>query len=108
MILGFLGSFRDVIIIIWALLSVVAIVLLILAALSIWFGIRDLIRTLRSTVNEDVRPLLSITQDTANNVAGTTRFVNDTVAQPVIRGLSFIAGARKAITVFTGLRDRQS
>jgi hypothetical protein len=106
MVLGFLASFRDVVIIIWALLSVIAVVLLIMAALSIWFGVRELIRTLRSTVNDDVRPLLTISQDTANNVAGTTRFINDTVAQPVIRGLSFVAGARKAISVFTGLRGR--
>lgn len=107
MILGFLSSFRDVVIILWALVSVIAVLLIIMATLAIWFGIRDLIRVMRATVNEDVRPILTITQDTANNVAGTTRFLNDTVAQPVVRALSFIAGARRAIIVFTGLRDRQ-
>jgi hypothetical protein len=107
MVLAFLDSFRDVIIIMWALVSVIAVVLIILATITLWFGLRDLIRVLRATVNEDVRPILTISQDTANNVAGTTRFMSDTVAQPVIRGLSFVAGARKAITVFTGLRERE-
>src|SRR5262245_8371433 len=106
MILSALSNTRDVVIILWGFLSAVAVALIILAALAIWLGIRDLLRTLKTTVNEDVRPMLTVSQDTANNVAGTTRFVSDSVAKPVIRGLSFIAGARRAIEVFTGLTSR--
>jgi hypothetical protein len=106
MILGVLGNIRDVLIIIWALLSVIAIALIIFVALTIYGGVKDLIRTVKATVNEDVKPMLAIGQDSASNVAGTTRFVSETVARPVIRGLSFLAGARRALAVFTGLTGR--
>jgi K+ transporter len=106
MVLGVLADIRDVLIIIWALLSVVALVFIIFAVWTIYSGVKGLINMTKATVNEDVKPILSISQDSVNNVAGTTRFVSDTVAKPVIRGLSFIAGARRALAVFTGLTGR--
>jgi len=106
MILGALGATRDVFIVLWAFLSVMALIFIILAALAIWAGVKDILKTVKATVNEDVKPILTVSQDTVNNVAGTTRFVSDTVAKPVIRGLSFIAGARRALSVFTGISGR--
>lgn len=106
MVLGVLANIRDVLIILWALFSVVALVLIIFAVWTIYSGVKGLINMTKATVNEDVKPILSISQDSVNNVAGTTRFVSDTVAKPVIRGLSFIAGARRALAVFTGLTGR--
>jgi hypothetical protein len=103
-VLGFLAGFRDVIIILWALLSVVALVGIILATLSIYLGIKDLIRTGKLIADEDIRPMVAVTQDTVNNVAGTTRFLNDTVARPVIKGLAFIAGIRRALAILAGMR----
>ena len=106
MILGVLGNIRDVLIIIWALLSVIAIALIILVAWTVYSGVKDLMRTVKATMNEDVKPILAIGQDSANNVAGTTRFMSETVARPVIRGLSLLTGARRAAAVFTGLAGR--
>lgn len=106
MILGFLGTFRDTVIVIWGVLSVLALVFLIMATASIYFGVRDVLKTIKSLSNDNVRPLLSITQDSATNVAGTGRFLSDTVARPVIRALSFIAGARRALAVFAGVSGR--
>ena len=106
MILGVLSATRDVLIILWALFSVIALLLFIFATLSIYSGVRGVIKTVKTTVDEEVKPILSITQDSATNVAGTTRFLGDTVAKPVIQGLSFIAGARRAISVFTGMAGR--
>ncbi len=106
MVLGILSTTRDILIILWGFLSVVALVFIILATWTIYRGVKDLINTAKSTVNDDVRPILSITQDSANNVAGTARFMSDAVAKPVIRGLSVVAGARRALGVFTGLTGR--
>jgi hypothetical protein len=106
MVLGALANTRDILIILWALFSVIALIFIIFATWTIYSGIRGLINMTRTISNEDVKPILSITQDSVNNVAGTTRFVSDTVAKPVIRGLSFIAGARRALAVFTGLTGR--
>jgi hypothetical protein len=106
MVLGVLANTRDILIILWALFSVVALIFIIFAVWTIYSGVKGLIKVTQTTVNEDVKPILSISQDSVNNVAGTTRFVSDTVAKPIIRGLSFVSGARRALAVFTGLTGR--
>jgi K+ transporter len=106
MVLGVLSNTRDILIILWALFSVVALIFIIFAVWTIYSGVKGLINVTQTTVNEDVKPILSISQDSVNNVAGTTRFVSDTVAKPVIRGLSFVSGVRRALAVFTGLTGR--
>ena len=106
MILGWLGNIRDVIIILWGALSVVALVFFIFAVWSIYRGVKGLMNTANSIANQDVKPILSISQDSLNNVNGTVRFASDTVARPIIKSLSFIAGARRTISVFTGIAGR--
>jgi hypothetical protein len=106
MVLDALANTRDILIILWALFSVIALIFIIFATWTIYRGIRGLVNMTRITMNDDVKPILSITQDSVNNVAGTSRFVSDTVAKPMIRSLSFIAGARRALAVFTGLTGR--
>jgi hypothetical protein len=106
MVLDALANTRDILIIMWAFFSVVALIFIILATWALYIGIRGLINLTRTMANEDVKPILSISQDSVNNVAGTSRFVSDTVAKPVIRSLSFVAGARRALAVFTGLTGR--
>jgi hypothetical protein len=106
MLLGALSTIRDVIIVFWAALSVVALIFFILAVWSIYRGVKGMIGTVNSTVNQDVKPILSLSQDSVNNVNGTVRFAGDTVARPIIKGLSFIAGARRTISIFTGIAGR--
>src|SRR5215211_1440847 len=106
MILGVLSTIRDIIIVLWGLLSVVALIFLIFAAWSIYRGVKGVINTVNTMVNDDVKPMLSISQDSLNNVNGTVRFAGDTVARPIIKSLSFIAGARRTIAVFTGIAGR--
>ncbi len=106
MILGFLGVLRDSILILWGLLSVLAIIFLILATWQIWKGVRDLLNTVKTTVNDDVKPLLAIGQESATHTAGTVRFLNESAVQPVIRILSMIAGIRRGFAVFTGITGR--
>jgi hypothetical protein len=101
-----LGATRDTFIIIWGILSVVQLLLLTFAVWRIYKGVMGLIDTFKAIANDDVKPVIAIGKDTANNVAGTTRFMSDTVAKPVIKGLSVVAGTRKAVAVFTGLTGR--
>ncbi|MGH2586242.1 MAG: hypothetical protein ACRDJE_15115 [Dehalococcoidia bacterium] len=106
MILGVLDTTRDIFIILWALLSVLALLFIILATWMIYRGVMRLVNTTQNTVNQDVRPILSLSQDSVNNVAGTSRFVSETVAKPLIRALSIITGIRRALAVFAGLTGR--
>lgn len=107
MVLGWLGATRDVFVILWALFSVVAIAFLILATFSIWRGIKDLIKTVKSIADDDVKPILAISQESAANVAGTSRFLSDAVAKPAIKGLSTLAGIRRGVNVFLGVTGRR-
>src|ERR671932_671744 len=85
-ILGWLGNIRDIIVILWGALSVVALVFFIFATWSIYRGVKGLINTANTIANQDVKPILSISQDSLNNVKGNVRFAGDTVARPIIKG----------------------
>lgn len=100
-------TFRDVVIIAWGVLTILAFVLFIAWILVLWGGINGLIRDVKVIVNEDVRPLLGTTRETANNVTGTARFASDTVASPIIRVYGIVSGVRRGIGVFTGLTRRE-
>lgn len=99
-------TFRDVVIIAWGGLSIIAFVLFILWVLMLWRGIMGLIRDARLTIREDLRPILATSRETVNNVTGTSRFLSDTVVSPVLRLYGLIAGIRRGFAVFTGLTRR--
>jgi hypothetical protein len=99
-------TFRDVVIITWGALSILAFLLVILWILVMWRGIMGLVRDVRVTVQEDVRPLLATGRESVNNVTGTTRFLSDTVVSPVLRLYGIVAGVRRALSVLTGLAGR--
>ncbi len=97
---------RDIIVIAWGILSILAFVMLIWLFAVIGMGVSRLVKDVRVIANEDVRPMLATTRESANNVTGTTRFVSDTVVSPIIRLYGLVAGIRRAIGVFTGLTRR--
>lgn len=97
---------RDIVIIIWGVLSILALGTVILIAVVIGFSVKSLIDTMNDLVKTGVRPVIDSTQQTVTNVTGTTQFLGDTVVSPVIRVFSFIAGLRRGIAVFTGLSSR--
>jgi hypothetical protein len=104
MLLSWLTTARDVFITLWALFSVLALLFIILASWAIYRNARALLRTTQSTVNTDIRPILSLSQDTVNNVAGTARFMSQTTTTPVIRFLSLITGVLRTLSVLFGVR----
>ncbi len=97
---------RDIIIIIWGILSILALAMLIWLFVVIGAGVSRLVKDVRVIANEDVRPIIATTRESANNVTGSTRFVGDTVVSPIIRLYGIIAGIRRAIGVFTRLTRR--
>jgi hypothetical protein len=102
-----LGDFRDVIVIIWGILSIVLLATLVLVVVILAFSVKRLISEVRDLLNTGVRPVLSSARETADNVTGTTRFVGDKVVTPIIRVMGVISGVRRGITVFTGLAGRR-
>lgn len=106
MALSWVETLRDWVIIIWGIISIVMFLMIILFLLSLWRGIRGLIRNIRLVVNEDVRPMLATGRESVNNVTGTARFLGDTVVSPVIRVYGIVSGVRRGVGVFTRLTGR--
>lgn len=85
----FVGKLRDVFIIVMALES-----LLIGAALVV------LIVQVASLVNllqNEVRPILTATTETVNNLRGTAEFLGENVIEPVIKLNGYLAGLQRMI-----------
>jgi hypothetical protein len=93
-----MGVARDIAIIIVAFESIVIGILLAILVIQV---IR-LVRMLR----DEVLPILNSTQETVGTVRGTATFVSDHMVQPVVKAASFTAGARKAINVALGFKNR--
>lgn len=92
------AKIRDIFIIFLALES-----LLIGAALVI------LIIQLASLINllqNEIKPILDSTHETVNTLRGTTRFLSDNLAEPVIKLNSYLAGLQE-ITNLLGLKKKK-
>lgn len=107
MTLSALEATRDIVIIIWGILGILAFVFLILLIYTLWRGVRGLLGDVRVVMNEDMRPIIATSRESINNVTGTTRFLSDTIVQPIIRLYGIINGFRRGLSVFLGLTRRR-
>lgn len=101
-----MGTARDIVIIIWGITSIATLVVVLLIALFIGLSIKNLVNTVNELVNTGVKPVLETSQQTLTNVTGTTQFLGDTIVSPIVRLFGLIAGIRRGIAVFTGIRGR--
>jgi len=83
---------RDVAIIILAVESIIIGLLLIVL---IWQ-----MRSLAKLLQTEVKPILHSVNETARTVKGTTVFLSDNVARPLIRAASIAAGVNRAVRTF--------
>jgi hypothetical protein len=102
----FVTEFRDIVIIVWGVLSILLLAALMLAVVTLVISVKRLISEVNDLLNTEVRPVLASARETADNVTGTTRFVGDKVVTPIIRIMGIVSGLRRGIAVFTGLTGR--
>lgn len=95
------ATIRDVAII---MLAVESIFIGIFLAILSW-QVYSLVRLIR----DEIKPMLSSTNETVNTVRGTTQFVSETVVSPIIKGLSYVSAlqgmARSLVNRRGGQRD---
>ena len=85
----YVARIRDVFIIIFAIQSLfIGLVLVILMV--------QLAR-LTNLLQNEIKPILESTNETANNLRGTTAFLSDTVVEPVIKMNEYTAGLRQLL-----------
>lgn len=97
---------RDIVIIIWGIMSIITLLVVLLVALFIGLSIKNLVNTVNELVNTSIKPVLDTTQQSVANVTGTTQYLGDLVVSPIIRVISAVVGLRRGIAVFTGLSSR--
>lgn len=85
---------RDIAIIILAVESIVIGGLLIFLILQV----RSLIRLLQ----EEVRPILDSTRETVGTVRGTTTLLSETLVNPVVDVVGYLAGVRQVLRTLSG------
>jgi hypothetical protein len=99
-------SARDLVIIIWGVLSILTLAVVLLIALFIGLSVKNLVNTVNELVNTSIKPAIETSQQSVANVTGTTQFLGDTIVSPIIRVISFFAGVRRFLGVFTGLSGK--
>jgi hypothetical protein len=70
-------------------------------------SVRALIGAVRGLIADDVKPILTETRGTVHKVQGTVSFVSENAVKPVVRVSATVAGARKMMSVLTGLSNRR-
>lgn len=102
----FLSDFRDWILIIWGIVSIILLITLTLVILVLALSVKRLIAEVNELINTGVKPVLASARESADNITGTTRFVSDKVVAPTIHVVSVASGIRRGVAVFAGLTGR--
>jgi len=84
---GTTSQVRDIFIILMALVSIVIGVALIVLVIQV--------ASLINLLQNEIKPILKSTSETVNTLKGTTTFLSDNLATPVIKVNSSVAGLRK-------------
>ena len=82
---------RDIFIILMALESIVIGVALVILVIQL--------SSLINLLQNEIKPILQNTSDTVNTLKGTTTFLSDNLATPVIKLNSSVAGLRKLLNL---------
>ena len=70
-----LGDLRDIVVIVWGIISAVFFFIAIIVALMIGFSVKGLLKKVRELLDDNVKPTLDSVKEAADTVRGTTEFV---------------------------------
>lgn len=87
---------RDVFIVMVALESLVVGVALVILLIQV--------ASLINLLQNEVRPILTATSETVNNLRGTAEFLGESVVEPVIKLNSYLASLRRVLELFGRMR----
>jgi hypothetical protein len=96
------GEWRDIVIVLFGLFWALAGLLSVALVAALVF----LVITLRRILRENVAPAVDSAKATLDNARGTTEFVGETVASPIIRVYSIFSGIRGGIGALSDFPGR--
>ena len=102
-----LAGARDIIIIIYGILGIIAFIIFILVGLLLFFSIKGLVGSVKEVISDSIKPTMDSVRDTARSIQGTTEFVGNQAVKPIIRTYGILAGVRKGAGIVGGLARRK-
>lgn len=99
----FVATFRDWVIIVMGIAVAAFFVVAMVVTLVVGLLLRSLLKKTSSVLDDNVRPLLDTTRQTVSQVRGTTAYLSEAAANPIIRSYGVVAGVRRAAGVLAGL-----
>lgn len=99
----FVATFRDWVIIVMGIAVAAFFLVAMILTLVLGLLLRALLKKSTALIDESVKPLLGSAKQTADNVKGTTTFISEAAATPIIRTYGVVAGVRRAAGVLAGL-----
>ena len=97
---------RDWVIIISGAMSILVLMAVFVFVVVLGLAARALLGATRNLLDNEVTPLISSARATVKTVRGTTNFIGETAANPVIKVYGIAAGVRRGVSVLSGLRGR--
>ena len=101
-----LADMRDIVVIVWGIISAIFFFVAIVVALVIGFSVKGLMNKVNALLDENVKPTLGSVKEAAETVRGTTEFVGKTAVTPVVKAYGTVAGIKKGLGVLGKVRGK--
>ena len=102
-----LAELRDVVIVVWGVISALFFAAALIVVLMIGFSAKGLMNMIKGMLDDSVKPTLTSVKDAADTVRGTTEFVGRSAVTPVVRAYGTVAGVKKGLSVLGGFRGKK-
>jgi hypothetical protein len=102
-----IATARDIIIIIYGIVGIIAFFVFILVGALLFFSIRGLVVSVKEIMADSIKPTFDSVRDTARSIQGTTEFMGNQAVKPIIRTYGIVAGVRKGAGVIASLAGRK-
>lgn len=101
-----LGDLRDIVVIVWGIISAIFFFVAIIVTLMLGFSVKGLLSKVHEMLDENVKPTLGSVKEAADTVRGTTEFVSKTAITPVVKAYGTMAGVKKGLSVLGKVRGK--
>jgi hypothetical protein len=102
-----LAELRDVVIVVWGVISALFFAAALIVVLMIGFSARGLLNMVKGMLDDSVKPTLTSVKDAADTVRGTTEFVGRNAVTPVVRAYGTVAGVKKGLSVLGSFKGKK-
>jgi hypothetical protein len=103
-----LADWRDIIIIVVGVLTILVLLALFIFTVVLGVAARVVLGLLQRVLRDELTPLLGSARQTVSRVQGTAVFVGENAVGPIIRAYGVFAGARRAAGVLSGVAGRRN